>query len=289
MEKLSLKKGVFTISLDWEMAWGTRKERVPAKKKQFEEARKIVGLLLELFGNYEISATWAVVGKLFEKPKETRSIWRAGDLVRMVRHFPVAQEIGAHSFSHKDFTRLGEEEAREDVKSWLRSAEEMDIVPRSFVFPYNRVAYQELLREMGFFCYRGPDNVWYRKIPLPFPFGLFLEVVSDFLALSPPCSLPRGKDLLEIPGSMPYLGRDSVMGLVPVGASVKRAKKGLDKAAREKKIFHLWFHPFNIASRKEALLAGLEEILRAGAEKREKGDLDILTMSQVYETLKDGR
>ena len=43
---------------------------------------------------------------------------------------------------------------------------------------------------------------------------------------------------------------------------MRKSVCGLHKASKEKKIFHLWFHPFNLASNPAVLLPALEEVLK---------------------------
>ena len=61
-----MKKGILTISIDTEMAWGTfDHDGHRTFKTAYLKYRPIVDRLLELFQRYEISATWATVGHLF--------------------------------------------------------------------------------------------------------------------------------------------------------------------------------------------------------------------------------
>ena len=65
------KFGIFTVSLDFELYWGIRdKKNVLSYKKNLVAARKIIPILLDLFKEYEINATWGIVGFLFFANKE---------------------------------------------------------------------------------------------------------------------------------------------------------------------------------------------------------------------------
>ena len=76
---------------------------------------------------------------------------------------------------------------------------------------------------------------------------------------------------------------------IPIAARVAKAKAGLRRAVREGKIFHLWFHPFNLACDREAMFAGLREILAEAARLRDSGVLDVRTMSGLAESLSSER
>ena len=59
--------GVFTVSLDFELIWGTLDK---PKWKRFQniceiERKEVIHRLLSLFAEYEIGATWCTVGHLF--------------------------------------------------------------------------------------------------------------------------------------------------------------------------------------------------------------------------------
>lgn len=73
---------------------------------------------------------------------------------------------------------------------------------------------------------------------------------------------------------------------IPLRSRINKALKGIQKAIKEKKIFHLWFHPFNIATNQEKLLRGLEEIFIKVYEERNKGNLDVMTMKQIVAKVK---
>ena len=61
-----LSRGVFTISIDTEFAWGTFDLPEAMTYRKLEaRSREVITRLLGLFETYNIEATWAVVGHLF--------------------------------------------------------------------------------------------------------------------------------------------------------------------------------------------------------------------------------
>jgi hypothetical protein len=62
---------------------------------------------------------------------------------------------------------------------------------------------------------------------------------------------------------------------------VARAVKGLDAAAEQRRIFHLWFHPTNLAIEMDAMFDGLRQILGRAAALRRAGDLSIKPMGTI--------
>jgi hypothetical protein len=314
---MAFSRGVFTISLDFELMWGTiDKHGMNGFRKACEIERQfVIDRLLNLFVQHEISATWCVVGHLMLDRCESRNgvkhaeiipprhAWYAdwfahdpcGDeatyplfygksLVQKIRDCPVPQEIGSHSFSHVIFGDPGcsPETARSELAACVHAAKPLNIDLRSFVFPRNSVGHLSILKEFGFHAYRGPAPQWQNRIPSAIVQRL-ARLTSIFLATSPPVVLPMKtpEGLWNIPASMLYFPMHGVRRHVPMDLRVKRAKKGLEAAVREKKIFHLWFHPTNLADEMETMFEGLERILRHASLLREKGQLEVLPMKAV--------
>src|SRR5579884_4095100 len=127
--------GIFTVSLDFELIWGTLdlphyRRFIPLCSIEREE---IVGRLLDLFAEFDLSATWCTVGHLFldhcgenctKHPHPVHSssgdvlrrmrdpgtseaedpVFYGRKLVELIRNCRIPQEIGSHSFSHRAFT-----------------------------------------------------------------------------------------------------------------------------------------------------------------------------------------
>ena len=59
-------KGIFTVSLDFELYWGIRDKRsIEQYKHNLQGVRKAVPEMLRLFSDNDIHATWATVGFIF--------------------------------------------------------------------------------------------------------------------------------------------------------------------------------------------------------------------------------
>ena len=91
----------FVISLDFELAWGSPGGRVPDDyRANFEGVRAAIGGMLALFREFEIHATWAIVGLLFFRDRQT-----------LLRNLPAARpnylRPGWSSLAAYDFGLLG--------------------------------------------------------------------------------------------------------------------------------------------------------------------------------------
>ena len=318
-KSFQLSKGVFVLSLDTELAWArAHNENYRVYRRQLEATRAAIDSLLNLFVEYEISATWAIVGHLFldhctEKnglvhPDIVRPqykwlkgdwfehdpcteigrdpIWYGKDIVEKIRDCPVYQEIGSHSFSHILFGEEGcsREAAESDLNKCVELADLWGIQLESFVFPQNKVGHLDCLERNGFLCYRGLKSSWYSYWP-----GFLRPVckaINISLALPAPCYLPEKTNaLVNISLSMPYRGYARPGGglfrLIPVKRRVRQAIKGIDRAIREKKLFHLALHPLDFGIEGKSLLLGLEQILDFVLQKVERQSLFNLTMGQL--------
>src|SRR5579871_5699967 len=111
---IQLPSGIFTISLDFELIWGTldKPKHTRFRRLCAIERDEVIDRLLALFKQYEVSATWCTVGHLFLDRKDTAGvrsnpadapIFYGRDLIERIRDCSVPQEIGSHTFTHRIF------------------------------------------------------------------------------------------------------------------------------------------------------------------------------------------
>lgn len=310
------KKGVFTVSMDTELAWGTIDKPDSNKKnhKLYLETRNIIDEILELYNEFNISSTWAIVGHLFLEEcnkkdgikhlnftrtnyehydndwfkldpatniKENQ-LWYGKDIVEMINQCSVKQEIASHSFAHILYgdSQTKKETIESDLDEIVKVTNKYGIKLKSFVFPRNQVGFIEELKKYGFESYRGIEPSWYKNSS-----GYlkkFAHMIDQIFSITPPVVMPElVNGLVNIPASMLYLSMQGFRKHIPLKSRINKAKKGLDKAVAENKIFHLWFHPFNLASNPEKMLEGLREIIIYADELRNNNLLDIKTMGEI--------
>lgn len=249
-----MKRGIFCISIDHELLWGRKNidftPFIPGVKKE----RKIIKRLLNLFRRYDIPATWAIVGKLFEKGN---FLWHAPDTIIEIKKLK-NQEIAYHSYSHSNFTELSEKQAEAELKRISGLS--------SFVFPGNKIAHLKLLKKFKFKTFRGSDK---RSWELLYP-G------------TPPVHQPRMEGgLLNIPGSMYFVSGRGIRKYIPQEVRYFKVRLGIEKAIKERRVFHLWFHPIDFADDSKKLFSDFEEILAYVAQKRKEGKLEVKSMREI--------
>lgn len=278
MEEGSLmKKGIFCLSIDTELLWG-RKDNPQPFFSDTQKAKMIIKKLLFLFDKYQIPATWAIVGELFN---EGDPLWHGPDIIKMIKTYP-NQEIACHTYSHEVFDekKLNLQEAETEIKKCLKVTRPLRL--RSFVFPKNIIGHLEVLKKYGFCCFRGPEPYWFSKISKR---QKLFQILDFLLLLSPPISKPskHSSGLINIPGSMLYISSRGLRKFLPVDMRVIKAKKGIKKANKIGGVFHLWFHPIDFARETEKMFLGLEEILKYAAKLRKENKLEIKSMGQITE------
>jgi hypothetical protein len=103
------------------------------------------------------------------------------------------------------------------------------------------------------------------------------------LARRPPVVLPEEvlPGLWNLPGSMIYFPMHGARRRIPLSVRVSRAFKGLEAAVRERRVFHLWFHPTNLAFESDAMFEGLRRIFERASKLRGDQQLSILPMREV--------
>jgi peptidoglycan/xylan/chitin deacetylase (PgdA/CDA1 family) len=195
-------KGIFTISLDFELHWGGF-EKWPLEdyRTYFLNTRKVIPSLLKLFEENEVHVTWATVGILFHDSKQelmrnfpplkpgyrleklsayhfikTTGIGEdesddpfhfAPSLVKQIKECP-GQELGSHTFAHYYCNEEGQtiNEFKEDLKAAQRAAEKYSTTLQSLVFPRNQFneEYLKACFQQGIKIVRSNPLDWFWKI-----------------------------------------------------------------------------------------------------------------------------
>ncbi len=192
-------KGIFVISIDFELLWGVWD--VTTKEKYGDNiigVKEVIPRLLDLFTRYDLKATFSTVGFLFAKNKdellsaapsikpnysnpaynvytnevnvigndETDDPYHFGySLFQLVKQSP--HEIGTHTFCHYFCLEEGQNETEfdADIKAAKKIAETNGIKLNSIVFPRNQVnrEYLPVLKDNNITVYRGSPDSWIYK------------------------------------------------------------------------------------------------------------------------------
>lgn len=252
-------KGIFCISIDHELLWGRHDLNYKNYVSRVKKERFVIKKLLSLFTKYDIPATWAIVGKIVEKGDP---LWHGKDTVNKIKSVK-DQELAYHSYSHRIFNQISLNEAKKEI-SKLK-------IGTSFIFPRNIINYLPLLKKGGYTAFRGKDKNQ-KELLLPH---------------SPPVYYPiKVDEVINIPGSMYFVSSRGLRKFIPFGLRYFKSVWGINNAIKQKKIFHLWFHPIDFVDNSKLLLKEFEMILQYASKQRSKNLLDIESMSGIVEKYK---
>ncbi|WP_254524307.1 polysaccharide deacetylase family protein [Natrinema caseinilyticum] len=290
--------GSVVISLDAELGWGFHDLPEPPIER-VESGRRGWKSMLELLEEFDVPATWAVVGHLMLEDCDgghaaypapdgwfdrERTDWadredlRFGrDLVRGVLESDADHELASHSFSHVLFGRpeTDRELAVAELERCGELAAEWDRSIDSFIYPRNDIGHRDVLAEYGITAYRGasPTRDGVR--------GVFDSAIRDRSMLVAPTVDEYG--LVNVPASMFLFGFEGAARTVAESIwedpMVVLARRGIDEAARTDGLFHMWLHPNNLTHQRDdrrmrAILSHLER-------RRTETDLTVETMAGV--------
>jgi peptidoglycan/xylan/chitin deacetylase (PgdA/CDA1 family) len=290
--------GSVVISLDAELGWGFH-DLVEPPTDRVEAGRRGWSVLLELFEEFEVPATWAVVGHLmldrcdgvhadhpapegwFDREQSDwadREDLRFGpELVSAILESDVDHELASHSFSHVLFGRpeTDRELAVAELERCRRIAADWNRSFDTFVYPRNDVGHRDVLADQGIAAYRGtsPTRDGVR--------GVFDSAFRDRSMLVRPTV--DEYDLVNVPASLFLFGFEgparTVAESIWEDPMVALARRGIDEASRTDGVFHMWLHPNNLIRERDdrrmrAILSHLER-------RRVETDLTVETMADV--------
>jgi len=300
-----MDKPYFIISLDTELLWGSEDvDTIKSLKNKNIEIRNAISCLLNTLDIYKIPVTWAIVGHLFlENCKrdtcltnkniekydyeykgcndpysnlKDSPLFYGKDIIEEILSKNIKHEIGYHSFSHPVFTEICKEMANDEINKAKKIEKEFSIKFESFIFPRNEIAHKEILIKHGFKIYRGKTKNNYLTNKLRMKMG---SLIPSSLSGIPYSVEPKWMDgIWEIQSSMFFCDSLIPPSLLP------RTKLGIMKAIKHKKIFHIWFHPWNLVYYKR-LKDNLEKLLKFVSKKRERNELEVITMGQLAEKM----
>jgi peptidoglycan/xylan/chitin deacetylase (PgdA/CDA1 family) len=314
-----MRKGVFTISLDFELFWGVRDHRtLESYGENIRNVHLVVPRLLQLFEKYNVHCTWATVGFLFLKNKKEllehlpglrpdylkpeydpysyinanqleEQYHFAPDLIEMIRNCP-GQEIGTHTCSH--FYTLEKnttiEQFESDLLSAINIAKEKGIDIRSIVFPRNQYSDEHIAvcRKVGIKVYRGNAMAGAYKPVSRENENIFRKGVrfadAYFNITGHHChEFPAASDILNVPASR-FL-RPYKPGLRFLdGLKLNRIKKSMKHASAYGLIYQLWWHPHNFGKYMDENFSFLEEIVKYYDQLNQEGKMESQTLEEFF-------
>ncbi|MGV8092855.1 MAG: hypothetical protein AB2L24_13440 [Mangrovibacterium sp.] len=314
--------GSFIISLDFELLWGVRdKLTIEKYGTNILGVKEVIPLMVKLFEQYGVKATIAAVGLLFCRSKKEigeylpnikpnytnknlspfennyiESLMDEADpyhsAYKIIDQLKTSQciEIATHTFGHyycwEPDQTIREFEA--DIQSAIKIARNRGIEFRSIVFPRNQVSkeYLNVCLQYGINTYRGnPANFFEENGGVKNKIMRFLDT---YLPLGSDTTYSyseiKEEDLYNVKASRflkpysPYIALFDKLKLT-------RIKNEMTRAAKQNKIYHLWWHPHNFGVNRNQNLSMLEDILKHYRQLSEKYGFKSYTMNELSNLL----
>jgi len=318
-----LNNGALCISLDFEKYWGLHDlQDIRENVNDLAKVSAIVQRLLDMFQKYDIHCTWATVGLLnfdqLSTLQQEHSDLNIPYQNQRYSPFPIEkhqldsvesnlflgqddiqkiktadhQELASHTFSHYYCLEKGQtlSDFKKDLDNFENAINQKVL---SIVFPRNQVKkeYLKLCYEYGVRTYRGnqENHFWknsdfesesiFKKIGRTA--DAYLKLTSDNFVNWKDLQTESG--LINIPASRflkPYHFPKMVEQL-----KIKRIKAQMTRAAKSKKIFHLWWHPHNFSKHTDHNFKQLEIILNHFKSLQNDYQFESLNMSEIYQQI----
>jgi hypothetical protein len=178
-------------------------------------------------------------------------------------------EVGTHTFSHYYCNEKGQniEQFDADLKAATEVAKKNDIILRSIIFPRNQVKaqYLKICFKNGIDVFRGNDEGGFYNSGTS-PFYIIRNKIIRFLDTYIPLT---GYNTFEISINSEIIDAKASRFLRPYSRKLRflealklsRIKKSMTHAAKNKLVYHLWWHPHNFGSYTEENFYNLENIL----------------------------
>jgi len=315
-------KAALVISLDFELHWGVRDIAPldAIERRRLLKAREMVSKILSLFREYDVHATWATVGMLFAGSRDEAEFFRpavlpnyanaslnpyqehlglseeddpfhfAPSLIREIDATP-GQEIASHSFSHYYCLEAGQNATAfaADIQSAVSIAAVSGHQIKSYVFARNQVNadYLPLLFEQGITVYRGVSGLepykavdFQQQRRLRHRAARLLDSLVDVYGPQSVDWPSEGRPACLEPSR--YMQRCRTF-LVPFRAlAVRRMIGQMQSAARQRRIFHIWWHPEDFTTGGDLNLSVLRQVLEAFHELRQRNLMTSLSMAESH-------
>ncbi len=292
LDRNSAVVGQFVLSFDLELGWGSLENGVwPALEAAgtYRQTRAAMKRLLAAMDDWQIPATWGVVGGMLARPTESdlahlppplrdntaRALRDAAaetmdgrDLIDAIAAATAGHVFCSHTYTHARFGHPLADDAFVQQELQLFRARFPNDLPRTetLIFPLNQAGFYPQVVADGYRTYRGKSRP------------------------GPPSQVEKLMNLIRLPPvsrreqAFPGLWRETESMLFNTGRRAwklplvtRRALAGVRRIAGAGEVFHLWTHPSDLAG-DEPLLAALLRVLHEVAKLQDQGRLVARTM-----------
>jgi peptidoglycan/xylan/chitin deacetylase (PgdA/CDA1 family) len=304
---------MFCFSFDFELLWGLRESTSDRRHYlNVERGRETIPQVLEVFSEYNISATWAVVGAMFANNKsELESILDGSDafdrrnreylrekvgvnesddplhfarsLIKIIKAAD-RQEIATHSMFHDFLTssRSYESLLHRDLSRAIQIMERSECKPVSIVFPRNQYKFtsESVCEELGITRIRTNLTHWayaMEKNPAKSIYARLYRYLDAFLPIrKPACNEvgQKGVHSHSVANRFLRVSESSIINFM----HLRRILGEMKRSAMQGASYHLWTHPHNLGVNPEGSVKMIKEICAYQSELQLKYDFRSVNM-----------
>ena len=321
------KHGAFIISLDFELQYGVEDHELDylsQYKKNILGVRQVIPTLLSLFDEFDIRATWAIVGMLLAETKDELLAFMPTDIPKYTNkglsiynyldrigndenedkfHYGLSlareilnvsgQEIATHTFSHmycNDMMLVYNALFEDLVLAKKITQEKLGVDPVSIVFPRNQINVSciKVLSDLGFTAYRGCPSPSVYNVPQN-TYDIRARRLLDSYFMIYGCKTQKWEDVYR--GGVCNVAASSFLRPYSERFSFMEKlkmnviKRSMEYAAARGEFFHLWWHPHNFGVNIEKNISNLMNILLYYKKLEKKYGMKSMNMNDVTRSL----
>lgn len=204
------------------------------------------------------------------------------------------QEIGTHTFSHYYCLEKGQDITtfEDDLKACKNVAKKLNISLKSLIFPENQFNHDhvDVCRRSGISSYRGDVSRWsytrnersslcFKSI-LRYVDTYFNFLKCDFVSLDEivkkfPYNIPTNRFIYAFNKKLRFLET----------FKLRKIKKEMKYAAKNRLVYHLWWHPHNFGKNTKENLLFLSKILHHYLKMKKRYGMENLNMGEITNRL----
>ena len=215
----------------------------------------------------------------------------APQLIELIKNTP-HQEISTHTFSHYYCLEEGQtiKDFEQDLKQAIAAARLRGCEIKSIIFPRNQFnpEYLKVCNQYGVHIYRNNERSWIyesRNREEESKLRRAIRLINAYINLSGHhCysdeEMYQGGELVDIPSSR-FLRPFSKKLAFLDGLRLRRIKRAMTYAAKNNKMFHLWWHPHNFGINLDENFSFLTKILEHYKELNHKYQFQSLNMLEL--------
>lgn len=258
-----------------------------------KELLEFISFRKPVYKNSHLSPYETELEKLGES-EETDKYHFASSLIDEIKKYP-NQEICTHTFSHYYCLEEGQTllDFKEDINAAIKIAFDKGVKTNSMVFPRNQYSekYLQICSQVGIKCVRGTENSWlytsrnnldetllrraFRFLDSYFNISGHHCYNDEFVISQKPYNIPSSRFLRPYEKKLGFLEK----------LRFRRIKKSMEFAAKNRLIYHLWWHPHNFGVNQEENFEFLEKILCSYQELNKKYNFTSYGMNDLVQYL----